>query len=70
MVMMNSIFWTITMCSPLKSTDISEEHVASIFRAEEYAQQALIAACLMWVSCLTYSFNRDDGGDMFLRIAG
>jgi hypothetical protein len=30
-----SIFWDITPCSPLKSTDVSEEHVTSIFRVEE-----------------------------------
>jgi hypothetical protein len=31
----SSIFWDIAPCSPLKSTDVSEEHVASIFRFEE-----------------------------------
>jgi hypothetical protein len=34
-----SVFRDITPCSPSKSTDISEKHVTSIFRAEEYAKQ-------------------------------
>jgi hypothetical protein len=31
----SSMFWDITPCSPLKSTDVSEEHIASIFRVKE-----------------------------------
>jgi hypothetical protein len=31
----SSIFWDITPCSTLKITDVSEEHVAFIFRVEE-----------------------------------
>jgi hypothetical protein len=27
------------LCSPLKSTDVSEEYVASIFRDEDYTKQ-------------------------------
>jgi hypothetical protein len=34
-VMKTYIFWDITACSPLKSTDVSEEYVASIFKVEE-----------------------------------
>jgi hypothetical protein len=34
-VMKSSIFWDITPCTLLKSIDISEEHVAFIFRVEE-----------------------------------
>jgi hypothetical protein len=34
-VMKSTIFWDIMPCSPLKSTDVSEEHIASIFRVEE-----------------------------------
>jgi hypothetical protein len=34
-VMRSSVFWDITPCSPLKATDVSEEHVASIFRVED-----------------------------------
>jgi hypothetical protein len=40
------------------STDISEERVPSIFRAEKLARnqhEALLATCFMLVSCLTYS---------------
>jgi hypothetical protein len=31
-VMKSVIFWDITPCSPLRSTEVSEEHIASIFR--------------------------------------
>jgi hypothetical protein len=31
----SSIFCDVTPCSPVKATDVSEEHVASIRRAEE-----------------------------------
>jgi hypothetical protein len=34
-VMKSSIFWDITPCRPLKSSDVSEEHVASISVVEE-----------------------------------
>jgi hypothetical protein len=34
-VIKSSIFWDITPCSPLKVTDISEEHVASIYMDKE-----------------------------------
>jgi hypothetical protein len=34
-VMKRFIFWDITQCSPLKAKGRSEEHVASIFSAEE-----------------------------------
>jgi hypothetical protein len=37
--MKSSVFWVIAPCSPSKSTNVSEEHVASIFRVEEYAKQ-------------------------------
>jgi hypothetical protein len=30
--MKSSIFWDITQCSPLKVSNVLEEHVASIFR--------------------------------------
>jgi hypothetical protein len=32
--------WDITLCIPLKSTDVSDEHIASIFRVE-YAKQEI-----------------------------
>jgi hypothetical protein len=34
-VMKSFIFWNMTPCRPLSLTDVSEEHVASIFRVEE-----------------------------------
>jgi hypothetical protein len=34
-VMKCPIFWDITPCSPLKVTDVSEEHVSSIFKVKE-----------------------------------
>jgi hypothetical protein len=34
-VMKSTIFWDITPCSPVKATDVSEEHIASICRVEE-----------------------------------
>jgi hypothetical protein len=34
-VMTNIIFWDMTPCSRRDSTDVSEENIASIFRAEE-----------------------------------
>jgi hypothetical protein len=37
--MKSSIFWDKTPCSQLKSSDVSEEHVASNFRVEECAEQ-------------------------------
>jgi hypothetical protein len=36
--MKSSVLWVITPCSPLKA-DVSEEHVASIFKSEEQAKQ-------------------------------
>jgi hypothetical protein len=35
MVRKSFVFWDIIACSPLKVTDVSEEHVTSIFRVEE-----------------------------------
>jgi hypothetical protein len=34
-VMKSSVFWGVMMCSSLKSTNVSKEHVASIFKDEE-----------------------------------
>jgi hypothetical protein len=34
-VMKSIIFWDMTPCSPLSLTDVSEEHIASIFTVEE-----------------------------------
>jgi hypothetical protein len=53
------------------STDVSEEHVASIFRVEEISsarnQQASKWHILV---CWTYFFDPEDGGYMFLRNVG
>jgi hypothetical protein len=35
----SSAFWVITLRSPVESTDISEEHIASIFRIDEKVKQ-------------------------------
>jgi hypothetical protein len=35
MVIKSSVFLDVTPCSSLKSTDVSEEHVASIFMVEQ-----------------------------------
>jgi hypothetical protein len=34
-VFKSPMFWDITPCSPLKSTDVSDEFVSSIFEVEE-----------------------------------
>jgi hypothetical protein len=34
-VMRYSVLWDITPCRPFKSTDVSEEYIASIFMVEE-----------------------------------
>jgi hypothetical protein len=56
------------------STDVSEEHIASIFRVEEYAEEETDLKAgdkqSLLVSCPTYFFDPEDGGDMFLRNAG
>jgi hypothetical protein len=50
-VVMKSInFWDITPCSPL-SVNISEEHVASIFRVEEIRSARNQQARRMLASC-------------------
>jgi hypothetical protein len=30
------VFCDITLCNPAKATDVSEEHIATIFRVDEY----------------------------------
>jgi hypothetical protein len=61
-VMKNSIFWDITPRSLLKSTDVSEEHVASILSSACYLLRAGFLRGLF--------FDPEDGGDMFLRNVG
>jgi hypothetical protein len=62
------------------STDFSEEHIASMFRVEELSsarnqqESKPLASCVplacLLVSCCTYLFDPEDGGDMFLRNVG
>jgi hypothetical protein len=35
----NSLFGDITLCSPVKITDLSEEHITSSFRIEKEGNQ-------------------------------
>jgi hypothetical protein len=58
-VMKCTIFWDITQCSPLKVSDVSEEHVACIFRVEA-------ELCFHTGLLLGLFFDPEDGGDMFL----
>jgi deoxycytidylate deaminase len=55
-VMKSTIFWEITPCSSLK-VDISEEHIASIFRVKQDDQD----------TSMKEGGKPEDGGNMFLR---
>jgi hypothetical protein len=71
--MNSTVFWNITLCSPLKSTDVSEEHIASIFRVEEKAEQetrARLATFFRAGVLLDLFFDPEDGDDTFLRNVG
>jgi hypothetical protein len=50
------------------STDVSEEHIASIFRVEEIGSANQQAS--RWLAWWTYFFGPEDGGDTFLRNVG
>jgi hypothetical protein len=56
------------------STDVLEEHIASIFRVEEYAEQETSVKAGGEQSSagflLGLFFDPEDGGDMFLRNVG
>jgi hypothetical protein len=59
-VVMGSIFWDITPCSPSKFNRRYEEHVT------------ICSACYLLHLCflLGLFFNLEDGGDMILRNVG
>jgi hypothetical protein len=60
--MRSSVFCDIMPCNPLRVIRVSEEHVASIFMVEEYAEQE---TCLKQVA--SFPFNPEDGDDILLR---
>jgi hypothetical protein len=45
-VMKSSILWDIQLCSSLKVNNISEEHVTSIFTAEEFLKVCWAVYCM------------------------
>jgi hypothetical protein len=55
--MNSSDFWNITLCSPLKLTDVSEEHVASVL---SFVYHPLHAGVLLGLF-----FYPEDGSDKF-----
>jgi hypothetical protein len=58
-VMKSIIFWDVT---PWDATDVSEEHIASIFRVCLPPAYLLVLAEIF--------LDPEDGGDMFLRNVG
>jgi hypothetical protein len=52
--------WRLVVCWDV--TDVSEEHIASIFRVEEFFFTLVLAE--------KFFFDPEDGGDMFLRNVG
>jgi hypothetical protein len=51
--------------------DVSEEHVSSTFRIEEYAKRAIsMNDITSSVYLLDLFFDPEDGGNMFLRSIG
>jgi hypothetical protein len=58
-----SVFWDIMPCSPLKVTDVSEEHFASIFRDEE--ELCLLSAQSWFLAWLI--LRPQKGNDTFRR---
>jgi hypothetical protein len=68
-----SVFWGVTVCSSVKTTDVSVKHIDSIFKVEEEAKQEtsmkqnMLAACFILFFLLGLFFDPVDGGYMFLR---
>jgi hypothetical protein len=62
-VMIITILWDMTPCSQLKTTDVSEKHIASIFRS-------LLATYFQSGCLLGLFFDPEDGGYIFLRNVG
>jgi hypothetical protein len=70
--MKSPVFWDIMLCSLLKSTEVTEEHVASIFSVKtkqetsmkhETGRKQSAAFCLFHAAFLLgLIFNREDGG--------
>jgi hypothetical protein len=60
--MKSTVFWDLIPCGPLKFTNVSVGHSASIFRVEEQANQS---ACKLGLL-----LDPEDGGNMFLLNAG
>jgi hypothetical protein len=73
--MKSTIFWDITPYSPLSVTDVSEEHIASIFRvvkiiwARNQRESRWQAKPETGFSFGLF-FDPEDKGDMFLRNVG
>jgi hypothetical protein len=53
----SAIFWNITLCSPFKSTNFSEEHIVSIFRVDELVEQETRVKSDGTPLCLPYAFT-------------
>jgi hypothetical protein len=71
----SSVFWHTMKCSLLKSTDVSEEHIASIFWVEEKlikkSAERRFACYLLRAAFSTDLFlYLEDVGAMFFRNVG
>jgi hypothetical protein len=68
--MKSTIFWGITLCSPLNVTDVSEEYIATISGSnnnpkKKPASLALLATCFHSGFFLALFFDPQYGGDLF-----
>jgi hypothetical protein len=65
------IFWDVTQCSPVKSSDISEECTVSIFRVSEAGgKQNPTCNTLLASLLLALLLDPGNGGGRFLRNVG